>query len=208
MTTSESPAWSGVNHLALVTSDMDSTVRFYHGVLGMPLVANLAAGTMRHYFFRCGPQSTIAFFQWDGADIASFEKPAGMPFDFPAQFDHLSLTLPDEAALVALQQRLIDHDVQVTPIVDHGFVRSVYFHDNNGIALEASWWVLDPTVGEVSYDGSELIADPSPVEAVRELAATGELAWLPASRLASAHWTAPAPAVGAPVVDARPRVSR
>ena len=217
MSTSESPAaatasadpvWSGVNHLALVTSDMDGTVRFYHGVLGMPLVANLAAGTMRHYFFRCGPHSTIAFFEWAGADIPSFEKPAGLPPSFAAQFDHLSITLPDEDALLALQQRLIDHDVQVTPVVDHGFVRSVYFHDNNGIALEASWWVLDPTVGEVSYDGSELISDPDPVAAVHELAETGELAWLPTSRLAPAHWTAPAAAVGAPVVDARPRVHR
>jgi hypothetical protein len=29
--------------------------------------------------------------------------------------------------------------------VDHGAVRSVYFTDPNGIALQASWWVHDPT---------------------------------------------------------------
>ena len=38
------PAWRGVNHLALVTPDMDATVRFYAGVLGMPVVATTMAG--------------------------------------------------------------------------------------------------------------------------------------------------------------------
>jgi catechol 2,3-dioxygenase-like lactoylglutathione lyase family enzyme len=45
------PRWQGVNHLALVTPDMDTTVRFYTGVLGMPLVMTLMAGPMRHYSF-------------------------------------------------------------------------------------------------------------------------------------------------------------
>ena len=39
--TSEQPRWRGINHLALVTTDMDATVRFYHGVLGARLVADL-----------------------------------------------------------------------------------------------------------------------------------------------------------------------
>ena len=35
------PPWRGINHLALVTSDMDATVRFYHGTLGARLVATI-----------------------------------------------------------------------------------------------------------------------------------------------------------------------
>lgn len=31
--------YRGVNHLALVTNDMDKTVRFYRDVLGMRLIA-------------------------------------------------------------------------------------------------------------------------------------------------------------------------
>ena len=30
----DGPHWRGINHLALITDDMDATVRFYHGVLG------------------------------------------------------------------------------------------------------------------------------------------------------------------------------
>ena len=33
--------WRGINHLALVTPDMDATVRFWHGVLGARLVATI-----------------------------------------------------------------------------------------------------------------------------------------------------------------------
>ena len=31
--------WQGLNHLALITNDMDTTVRFSHGVMGAPLIA-------------------------------------------------------------------------------------------------------------------------------------------------------------------------
>ena len=178
------PRWRGVNHLALVTNDMDETVRFYHGVLGMRLVATLAVGPMRHYFFEMGPQTTVAFFEWGGVEVGEFEKPAGVPFTFPAQFDHVSFTVPDEAALEALHDRLEEHGVEVTRVVDHNFVRSIYFHDNNGIALEASWWVMDPTGRDGTYSGGALFTDPDPVVAVRELAETGELSWLPRTHLA------------------------
>src|SRR5438132_12240374 len=99
--TNEGTRWRGINHLAMVTPDMDATVRFYDGVLGMRLVATLSAGPMRHYFFEMGPENTVAFFEWDGSETCA--KPAGLPtHQFPVQFDHLSFNLPDEAALVAL----------------------------------------------------------------------------------------------------------
>ncbi len=175
-----------MNHLAMVTPDMDATVRFYHGVLGMRVVATLSAGPMRHYFFEIGAQNTIAFFGWDDSpvDTESISKPAGIPPTFPAQFDHLSFNLPDEQALVELQARLRAYDVEVTELVDHGFLRSIYFTDPNGIALEASWWVVDPTGRAASYDGSDgLFTDTDPVPAVRELAVTGEVAWTPTTAL-------------------------
>jgi catechol 2,3-dioxygenase-like lactoylglutathione lyase family enzyme len=185
----EGPRWRGVNHLAMVTPDMDATVRFYHGVLGMRVVATLSAGPMRHYFFEIGAQNTLAFFEWDGAavDTESVAKPAGIPPSFPAQFDHLSFNLPDEAALVDLQARLRLHDVEVTELVDHGFLRSIYFTDPNGIALEASWWVIDPTGRAAAYDGTDgLFTDADPVPAVRELARTGDLDWTPTTTLVDA----------------------
>jgi catechol 2,3-dioxygenase-like lactoylglutathione lyase family enzyme len=46
--------WAGLNHLALITNDMDRTTRFWHGVLGAPLVATIGTEAFRHYFFDVG----------------------------------------------------------------------------------------------------------------------------------------------------------
>src|SRR3954467_11782273 len=93
------PRWRGINHLALVTTDMDATVRFYHGTLGARLVATLATEAFRHYFFEFGPHCTVAFFEYAGSTVAPFVKPAGVPDPRAAQFDHLALNLPNEEAL-------------------------------------------------------------------------------------------------------------
>ena len=177
----ETPRWRGIHHLALVTPDMDATVRFYHGVLGMRLVGTLMAGPMRHYFFEMGPQNTVAFFEWK--DARTFSKPAGVPMDAPAQFDHLSFNLPDEQALYDLRDRLQKANVEITEVVDHDIMHSVYFNDPNGIALEASWWVVDATGRPADYSDERMFSDPDPVPAVRELAARGELDWTPETHL-------------------------
>ena len=183
METREPPRWRGVNHLALITPDMDQTVRFYHGVLGMRLVATLAAGPLRHYFFEIGPENTVAFFEWAGTE--TYAKPAGVTTDkFPMQFDHLSFNLPDEKALEDLQRRLQAADVEVTRVVDHEIVRSIYFTDPNGIALEASWWAVDVTGRPADYDDEHIFADPYPVPAVEELKRDGRLASTPTTHLA------------------------
>jgi hypothetical protein len=70
----------------------------------------------------------------------------------------------------------------VTSVVDHGFIRSVYFTDPNGIALEASWWVVEGTGRPTDYNDSALFGDPDPVPAVRELQAGG-LTEVPRTRL-------------------------
>src|SRR5437764_115744 len=140
-----SPRWRGVHHLALITPDMDATVRFWCGALGARLVATLATETFRHYFFEFGPGSTIAFFEYKGVDLDFFAKPAGVPTPQASQFDHLSLALPDEDALHALRSRLKEAGCEVTDVVDHGIMRSIYFTDPAGIALEASFWVTDAT---------------------------------------------------------------
>ena len=174
--------WQGLNHLALITNDMDATVRFWHGVLGAPLVATIGTDTFRHYFFEFGPKSSVAFFEYIGEHADQIAKPAGV-FDARAgQFDHLSMDLPDEAALLALRSRLDEHGSEVTDVVDHGLMRSIYFTDPNGIALEASWWADDPTALAPDYADPRFFGDPDPVPAVLELR-EGGLRSLPRTHL-------------------------
>jgi catechol 2,3-dioxygenase-like lactoylglutathione lyase family enzyme len=175
--------WRGVNHLALVTPDMDTTVRFWHGVLGARLVATIGTPAFRHYFFEIGEGNTVAFFEYTGQHLESYAKPAGVPYPKAAQFDHLSLNLPDEEALLRLRDRLKSHGCEVTDVVDHGFIRSIYFTDPSGMALEASWWVLDATGRPADYTDPRLFADADPVPAVTELRAAGELEHTPSTKL-------------------------
>jgi catechol 2,3-dioxygenase-like lactoylglutathione lyase family enzyme len=183
----ESVPWQGLNHLALITTDMDATVRFWHGVLGAPLVATIGTETFRHYFFGVGPGSTVAFFEYTGVELESFAKPAGIPDPRAVQFDHLALDLADEATLLDLRARLTEHGSEVTDVVDHGLMRSIYFNDPNGIALEASWWADDPTA--LAEDDSGRFTDPNPVPAAQEALAAGPLTGLPRTRLVDAPVT-------------------
>ncbi len=180
------PAWRGINHLALVTDDMDATTRFWHGVLGAEIVATVGAPGFKHYFFRVGTGQTVAFFEYADADLETFSKPAGIPYPSGAsQFDHLSMNLPDEAALEDLQRRLKAHDCEVTDVVDHGFIRSVYFNDPNGIALEASWWTLPQAGGDAPVDHTDegWFGDTDPVPALREIMDNGAVQSTPSTRL-------------------------
>jgi catechol 2,3-dioxygenase-like lactoylglutathione lyase family enzyme len=173
--------WTGLNHLALITNDMDLTVRFWHGVLDAKLVATIGNADFRHYFFDVGA-ATVAFFEYRDHEVAAVTKPAGV-FDARAgHFDHLSLNLPSHEALASLQKRLEAADCDVTGFVDHGLMESIYFTDPNGIALEASCWLKDPTKGAPQPDNPAYFGDLDPVPSVAEIG-IGPLGNLPATSL-------------------------
>ena len=79
----------GINHLAMVTNDMEKTVRFYRDVMGFPLVGAIGNDPnglrARPYFFETGPNSTIAFFEWEGSE--DFHKPSALEASGRVQFD-------------------------------------------------------------------------------------------------------------------------
>jgi catechol 2,3-dioxygenase-like lactoylglutathione lyase family enzyme len=174
--------WSGLNHLALITNDMDRTVRFWHGVMGADLVATIGTDTFRHYFFDVG-RSTVAFFEYGDNQTEAIAKPAGVFDPRAGHFDHLSLNVADESALMALRQRLLDAECEVTDVVDHGLMKSIYFTDNNGIAMEASYWVNDPTGLPLDLSDGSRFADDNPVAAINELARDGRLHDQPRTKL-------------------------
>ena len=99
--------YCGVNHLALVTNDMEKTVRFYRDTLGMRVVGTLAGGTgdqrMRRYFFSLGPGSCLAFFEWPGVELPQ-RKDSGVPAS-GRSFDHVSIGVDSEETLLDLQRR-------------------------------------------------------------------------------------------------------
>ncbi|MDQ1395589.1 MAG: hypothetical protein QOG64_848 [Acidimicrobiaceae bacterium] len=154
--------FQGVHHLALVCSDMERTVEFYSGVLGMPLVktVELPAGMGQHFFFDIGGGNCLAFFWFpDGPGPApGIASPKARPDTGELQtavasMNHVAFTVPAEK-IEDYRARLMAAGVDCTEVANHDdsewgisaamhegvFVRSVYFQDPDGILLEFAAW--------------------------------------------------------------------
>lgn len=129
--------FNGVNHLAMVTRDMDLTIRFWRDLLGMRLVAGIGSPGYRHYFFEISPTDLIAFFEWPGAQPQP-EKDHGAPVKGPIAFDHVSFGMETEEDLWELKDKLAAAGFWVSEVVDHGFIHSIYSFDPNNIPIEFS----------------------------------------------------------------------
>ena len=63
--------------------------------------------------------------------------------------------------------------LEVSDVVDHGNLPSIYFTDPTDIALEASCWAIDLDAGD--FDDTGRFQDPDPVPALVELMTTGTI---------------------------------
>jgi catechol 2,3-dioxygenase-like lactoylglutathione lyase family enzyme len=129
--------YSGINHLAMVTGDMEATIRFWRDLLGMRLVAGLGRPGYRHYFFEITAHDMIAFFEWTDAEPLP-EKDHGVPVKGPVGFDHVSIEVATEDDLWEVKDRLAAADIWVSEVIDHGFIHSIYAFDPNNIPIEFS----------------------------------------------------------------------
>lgn len=154
--------FTGINHLAMVTGNMDATIRFWRDLLGARLVAGLGNGKYRHYFFELSPTDMIAFFEWDGVEKIPL-KDHGVPVKGPFAFDHVSLGVAGSADLVTLKRKLETAGFWVSEIIDHGFIHSIYTFDPNRIPIEFSL-----AIDAVDLRQSPQMCDSHPSPAARE----------------------------------------
>jgi catechol 2,3-dioxygenase-like lactoylglutathione lyase family enzyme len=129
--------FNGVNHLAMATGDMDSTIRFWRDLLHMHLVAGLGQPGYRHYFFQISNTDLIAFFEWPGVKPVK-KKDHGEPVKGPYIFDHVSFGVESEDDLWSLKDKISAAGFWVSDVIDHGFIHSIYAFDPNGIPIEFS----------------------------------------------------------------------
>ena len=126
----------GLHHTALVSSDVEQTIRFYQDLLGFPLtelIENRDYPGSSHFFFDIGHQNLLAFFDFPGLDVGPYAEVLG-------GLHHLAISVdPDRwAEIVArLDAAGVDHDL-------HSGV-SVYFRDPDGARIEL---IADP-LGEM-----------------------------------------------------------
>lgn len=131
------PRYTGVNHLALVTGDMDATIRFWRDLLGLKIIAAMGRPGFRQYFFALSDTDMIGFFEWDDVEPID-EKDHGAPVKGKFAFDHVSLGVESEEDLWELRDTLDAAGFWVSEPVDHGFIHSIYSFDPNGIPIEFS----------------------------------------------------------------------
>ncbi len=133
------PRIKGLYHYAHPCRDAEETRHFYEDVLGLPLVNCMTADQVpstgeempyAHLFFEMGDGSYIAFF-----DLGKNEPPAPSP-NTPDWVQHFAIETESVENVAAMQKRLEDHGVECIGVVDHGFIKSVYFFDPNGLRLE------------------------------------------------------------------------
>ena len=163
----------GVNHLALVCSDMAKTVEFYRDVLGMPLTKtiDLPGGRGQHFFFDIGNGDSLAFFWFPDAPPAQpgVSSPKALPgqgslttahgsmnhiaFNVPLEkFDEYCAKLKEKGVKTSPVLNHDDSPMQVSATVTPGvFVRSVYFFDPDGVCLEFAAWTRPLGAKDVSH---------------------------------------------------------
>jgi catechol 2,3-dioxygenase-like lactoylglutathione lyase family enzyme len=118
---------SGVHHLALVSGDVERTIRFYQDLLGFPLTElfeNRDLGGSTHFFFDMGHGNALAFFDLPGVDPGPYAEVLG-------GLHHLAISIGSEQ-WEAARDRLAAAGV---PFEEVGGV-SLYFLDPDGARLE------------------------------------------------------------------------
>jgi catechol 2,3-dioxygenase-like lactoylglutathione lyase family enzyme len=142
-----------LHHTAYVTKDQEATRAFYEDILGFPLLATWSEadelfGAVRvycHTFFGLADGSALAFFQFaDQADQAMFDPPLT-----PSPFRHIAMKV-DAEGQADIERRLVDAKwkPEQTYVLEHGYCRSLYTEDPNGMLLEFT--VDDPGAEEIA----------------------------------------------------------
>ncbi len=130
-----------LHHNAWVTRDQEATRRFYEDLIGLPLVATWSEadelfGAERvycHTFFGLADGSALAFFQFANAEDQARFTPA-IP---ETPFAHIALKV-DSATQDDVARRLADagYKEPATFVLEHGYCRSLYVRDPNGLLIE------------------------------------------------------------------------
>jgi catechol 2,3-dioxygenase len=115
-----------LGHVVLKVSNLQKSEDFYHGLLGMEIVARLEQGNMT--FFSLGNHHDLA--------IQALGDSAEKPDEKSTGLAHVAFKIGNDMdALVSAKQELEAAGVTSMPI-DHEVTKSLYFADPDGNTIE------------------------------------------------------------------------
>lgn len=131
---------AGFHHVAFACRDLDATHRFYTEVLELPLVhtelTKFGEGWFRHVFYDLGQGAALAFFDLHGVGEPTPIKTAvSTDLGLPLWVNHVALRVDPETQM-RLKGKVVAAGLRVVMDYDHGWCRSVYVRDPNGILVE------------------------------------------------------------------------
>jgi catechol 2,3-dioxygenase-like lactoylglutathione lyase family enzyme len=145
---------SGVNHVAVLTGDLDRFVDFYTSVFELDVVFTETTPAFRHAILRTGPTSWL-----HPAEVTGNPHGAAVPAMFErGHLDHLAVAAASDEAFEELRRRLVARGVCDGSVDDLGAFRSLWFEDPDGMRGELVV-IIDTALGGIHEPRPYAMAD-------------------------------------------------
>lgn len=139
----------GVHHITLNGADRQTSIDFWEGVLGMPLVfeqPNLDDASVNHLYFDPGDGRLITIFTSEERRPDSRPNPNGI-----GNLHHLAFMV-SRATYTQAAERLAAAGFATSGEIDRGFMDSLYFRDPLGQLMELATYKFEPPAGATHSD--------------------------------------------------------
>ena len=132
---------TGINHVAIMTEDVDRFSDFYTEVFGARVVFEETTPQFRHAILSVGGSSVLHPVEVVGNAHA---LASSVMFD-RGHLDHFALDVPSREAFDEVRSRLRERGATDGAVTDLGPKLSFWFNDPDGAHVEVDW-VRDPSL--------------------------------------------------------------
>jgi catechol 2,3-dioxygenase len=117
-----------LGHVVLRVTDRERAVRFYNGVLGLPLCARFDEQGLKMAFFTLGNHHDFAVMEVSGEGGAASPTAAGL--------EHVAFNIGSTLDELREAKSQLDRAGIATTPIDHEVTQSLYFADPDGNRIE------------------------------------------------------------------------
>jgi catechol 2,3-dioxygenase-like lactoylglutathione lyase family enzyme len=130
---------SGINHVAIMTVDLERFIHFYRSVFEVDEVFREQTPAFRHAILRLAESAWL-----HPVEISGNAHASAVPEMFArGHLDHLALHVPSSAAFATARQRLLQHGASNGVVEDLGAFHALWFTDPDGMRGELAL-IVDP----------------------------------------------------------------
>lgn len=141
-----------IGHVHLKVSDLDSSLRFYCGVLGFEITqrfdsrtALISTGSGYHHLIGLNTRDSLG---------------GSAPAPNTTGLYHIAILYPSRAMLADALRRLMNANMPIDQVINHGVSEAVYVRDPDGIALELCWDLPEDQWPRTADGNLNAIAEP------------------------------------------------